>query len=96
MSLNDLFWGITAHFWGKLSLFGDNWFCLALLFLFIESSMILQSSRAKQKEVTSKDFCATLRSKAKTLQASTGRVATYETVLEWCGMLAAEAPLQQN
>ena len=69
---------------------------LALLFFFIESSMILQSSRAKQKEVTSKDFCATLCSKAKTLQASTGRVATFEAVLEWCGRLAAEVPLQQN
>ena len=69
---------------------------LALLFFFIESSMILQSSRAKQKEVTSKDFCATLRSKAITLQASRGRVATYEAVLKWCGMLTAEAPLQQN
>ena len=67
-----------------------------MLFFFIESSMILQSSRTKQKEVTPKDFCATLRSKAKTLQASTGRVATFEAVLEWCGRLAAEVPLQQN
>ena len=24
MWLNDLFWGIRAHFWGKLSLFGDE------------------------------------------------------------------------
>ena len=69
---------------------------LALLFFFIESSMILQASRAKQREVTPKDFCATLRSKAKTLQAATGRVATFEAVLEWCGRLAAEVPLQQN
>ena len=69
---------------------------LAVLFFFIESSMILQSSRAKQREVSPKDFCATLRSKAKTLQAATGRVASYEAVLEWCGRLAAEVPLQQN
>ena len=67
-----------------------------MLFFFIESSMILQSSRTKQKEVTPKDFCATLRSKAKTLQAATGRVAAYEAVLEWCGRLSAEVPLQQN
>ena len=71
-------------------------YCLAVLFFFIESSMILQSSRAKQREVIPKDFCATLRSKAKTLQAATGRVASYEAVLEWCGRLAAEVPLQQN
>ena len=64
-------------------------------FFFIESS-ILQSSRAKQREVSPKDFCATLRSKAKTLQAATGRVAAYEAVLEWCGRLSAEEPLQQN
>ena len=69
---------------------------LAMLFFFVESSMILQSSRAKQREVSPKDFCATLRSKAKTLQAATGRVASYEAVLEWCGRLAAEVPLQQN
>ena len=69
---------------------------LAVLFFFIESSMILQSSRAKQREVSPKDFCATLCSKAKTLQAATGRVASYEAVLEWCGRLAAEVPLQQN
>ena len=69
---------------------------LAVLFFFIESSMILQSSRTKQKEVTPKDFCATLCSKAKTLQAATGRVAAYEAVLEWCGRLSAEVPLQQN
>ena len=69
---------------------------LAVLFFFIESSMILQSSRTKQKEVTPKEFCAILRSKAKTLQEATGRVAAYEAVLEWCGRLSAEVPLQQN
>ena len=80
----------------KLALADFNPPELAVLFFFIESSMILQSSRAKQREVSPKDFCATLRSKAKTLQAATGRVAAYEAMLELCGRLSAEVPLQQN